>query len=136
MLKIIYAKRGTGKTKEMIKRANADVGNLKGDIVFLDKDNHCMLDLHHDVRYINAQEHGKISLDYFLGFLGGVMASNYDIEKIYIDGIPGLFGNDELETIVKHIYKLAEKENIKVVMSVSGNKNDIPEFIKEYILEQ
>ena len=135
MLKIIYAKRGTGKTKEMIGMANADIGNAKGDIVFLDKDNHCMLDLHHDVRYINTQEYRKLSLDYFLGFFGGVMASDYDIEKIYVDGIAGLFENDELEVIVQEIVKLAEKEQVAVVMSVSGNKNEIPEFIKEYLAE-
>ncbi len=134
MLKIIYARRGTGKTKEMIKMANADVNNVKGDIVFLDKDNHCMLDLHHDIRYIDVQEYGKLTLEYLLGFVGGVMASDYDIEKIYIDGIPGLFSNEELEVIVKRINKLANEREIKVVMSVSGDKSDVPEFLKEYIL--
>ena len=34
MLKVIYSRRGTGKTKEMIRLANADVENVNGDIVF------------------------------------------------------------------------------------------------------
>ena len=133
MLKIIYAKRGSGKTKEMIKMANTDVENLKGNIVFLDKDNHCMLDLHHNVRYINAKEYGKLTLDYFLGFFGGVMASNYDIEKVYIDGIAGLLNDEELKIAIGYIARLAEKGGVKVVMTVSGNKEDMPEYVKEFV---
>ena len=134
MLKIIYARRGTGKTKEMIKMANNDLNDAKGDIVFLDKDNHCMLDLHHDIRYINTQEYGKLTLEYLLGFVGGVMASDYDIEKIYIDGIPGLFNSEEIQEIVEKINKLANDREIKVVMSISGNKSEVPEYLKEYLL--
>lgn len=135
MLKIIYSKRGTGKTKKMIDRANSDVGKVKGDIVFLDKDNHCMLDLHHDIRYINAQEFGKLTREYFLGFLGGVMASDYDIEKIYIDGIPSLFTLAELEKIIKNVLKLAKQSDIEVIMSISGSKKETPEYIKEYLVD-
>ena len=135
MLKIIYAKRGSGKTKEMIKMANADVENLKGNVVFLDKDNHCMLDLHHDIRYINAKEYGKLSLDYFMGFFGGVMASNYDIQKIYIDGIAGLLDGSELKTAVEYVAKLAEKGGVDVIMSLSGNKDEMPDFVKEYVAD-
>ena len=135
MLKIIYAKRGSGKTKEMIRRANTDVDNLKGNIVFLDKDSHCMLDLHHDVRYINTKEYGDITLEYILGFFGGVMASNYDIEKVYIDGIASLFEEDELKTLVETIAKVANKVQVQVTMTVSGSKNEMPEFIKQYVEE-
>ena len=81
-----------------------------------------MLDLHHDVRYINTQENGKITLEYFLGFLNGVIASDYDIEKIYIDGIPGLLNLEELEKVVENVISISEKESIDVVMSVSETK--------------
>jgi hypothetical protein len=135
MLKVIYARRGTGKTKEMIKMANADVGNVKGDIVFLDKDNHCMLDLKHDIRYINTQEYHKVSLEYFMGFIGGVMASDYDIEKMYIDGVPGLLSDEELKIAVESIVDLAKNNNVQVIMSLSGKKDEMPDFIKEYVVE-
>jgi hypothetical protein len=135
MLKVIYARRGTGKTKEMIKMANADVGNVKGDIVFLDKDNHCMLDLHHDIRYINTQEYRKVSLEYFMGFIGGVMASDYDIEKMYIDGVPGLLSEEDLAIAVQNINKLAGSNNVEVIMSLSGKKDEMPECIKEFVVQ-
>jgi hypothetical protein len=64
------------------------------------------------------------------------MASNYDIDKIYIDGIPGLFDVDSLETIIDRIAKLAEKHNVQVIMSISGKKSDIPEFVKGYVIEE
>jgi hypothetical protein len=135
MLKIIYGKRGSGKTKRMIDRANDDIKNTNGDIVFIDKDNHCMLDLNHDIRYINAKEYGEVTQESFLGFICGVMASNYDIEKIYIDGIPGLFDVESLETVLEKVSKLAVKYNVHVMMSISGKKIDMPEFVKAYILE-
>ncbi len=135
MLKVLYSRRGTGKTKEMIKKANADVGTIKGDVVFLDKDNHCMLDLKHDIRYIDTQQYRKLSLEYFLGFIGGVMASDYDIEKMYIDGVPGLLSDEDLEAAVKYIGELAKNNNVEVMMSVSGKKDEMPEFIKEYVVD-
>ncbi len=136
MLNIIYGKRGSGKTKKMINKANADVENRKGDLVFIDKDNHCMLDLHHSIRYINAQEYGKLTQDSFLGFVCGVMASDYDIEKIYIDGIAGLFKISSLEIIIKKISNMAEKYNVQVNMYVSGNRNNIPDCIEQHIIEE
>lgn len=135
MLKIIYGRRGSGKTKKMIDRANSDIKNIKGDLIFIDKDNHCMLDLHHDIRYINAQEYGNLTQEYFLGFVCGVMASDYDIEKIYIDGIAGLFNIKSLEKTVDEMSSLANKYNVNVIMSISGSKKEIPSFIEKYIIE-
>ncbi len=135
MLKVLYSRRGTGKTKEMIKKANSDIGTVKGDVVFLDKDDHCKFDLHHDVRYIDTQQYRKLSLEYFMGFIGGVMASDYDIEKMYIDGVPGLLSEEDLRTAVKNIGELAKNNNVEVMMSISGKKEEMPDFIKEYIAE-
>jgi hypothetical protein len=135
MLKIIYGKRGSGKTKKMIDWANNDLKNTNGIIVFIDKDNHCMLDLNHDIRYINAKEYGEVTQESFLGFICGVMASNYDIQKIYIDGIPGLLDMDSLETVIDKISKLAIKHKVQVIISISGKKGDIPELAQKYIVE-
>ena len=136
MLKIIYGKRGSGKTKTLLERANSDVSNKKGDLVFIDKDKHCMLNLHHDIRYMDALEYGKITKEYFLGFLCGVIASDYDIEKIYIDGIPGMFEINALEELIQKTAQIAQKHDVEIIMAISEINEDMPEFIKEFVVEE
>ncbi len=136
MLKIIYGKRGSGNTKRMLEIANSDVATKKGDLVYIDKDNHCMLNLHHDIRYMNALEYVEKTQDYFLGFICGVIASDYDIEKIYIDGVSGVFKGNELENFVKETSQIAIKNEVQIIMAISGDKAEVPEHIKEYLIKK
>ena len=135
MLKIIYGKRGSGKTKTMLERANSEVSDKKGKLVFIDKDNHCMLDLHHDIRYMNALEYGEPAKDYFLGFLCGVIASDYDIEKVFIDGIPSLINENELEDFIIKTSEIAKNHEVEILIAISGTKESMPKYIKEYLLQ-
>lgn len=56
-------------------------------MIFIDDDNRAMYDLHHDIRFINLSEFPVSSACEFIGFICGLISNNYDIEKIYIDGI-------------------------------------------------
>lgn len=87
MVTLIAGEKGSGKTKDIVKRANDSLESTKGNLIFIDDDNRAMYDLHHDIRFINLSEFPVKSACEFLGFICGLISNNYDIEHIYIDGI-------------------------------------------------
>ena len=86
MIKIIYGKKGTGKTKKIIECANEASMTLKGNVAFLFNNKDYIHDLKHQVRFINTSEYGIKGAYLFLGFVSGLVASNFDLERIYVDG--------------------------------------------------
>ncbi|MBF4695698.1 twitching motility protein PilT [Fusibacter ferrireducens] len=87
MVTLIAGKKGTGKSKEIVKMANEIVAEVNGDAIFIDDDNRAMYNLHHDLRFVNMKEFPIDTGEEFLGFICGLISNNYDIQKIFIDGI-------------------------------------------------
>lgn len=136
MIQIIFGKKGSGKTKRIIDLANDSVNNTKGDIVFVDDDNRYMFDLRHEIRFINAKEYGISTPKMFTGFIAGLIASNYDISQIFIDGFLRIT-NAELSLLkpfLDVLKTLCEKGHVNVILSISGDPDTVPEFFKEYII--
>ena len=53
MVTLIAGKKGSGKSKEIVKQANDELNTTKGNMIFIDDDNRPMYELHHDIRFIN-----------------------------------------------------------------------------------
>jgi hypothetical protein len=137
MIQVIYGKRGSGKTKRMIDMANSQLNTAKGSIVFIDDDNRCILNLHHDIRYINAGEYEVTSSPMLYGFLCGILAEDFDIEQIYLDGLPALCGLGEaagMEEFFLKIKDFSNRFNVTVTMGVSGPAEDVPAFLCGHII--
>ena len=138
MIQVLYGKRGLGKTKRMIDMANAALSHVKGDIVFIDDDNRCMLTLNHSIRYINAGEFKVTTPCLFSGFVCGVLAENYDIEQVYLDGFPELVGlnnAEDMKSIFNQLEEICKRQEVTFILSISGSPDSIPEFIKPYLLD-
>lgn len=138
MIQVLYGKRGLGKTKRMIELANAALSQVKGDIVFIDDDNRCMLDLNHSIRYINAGEYQVTNPDLFVGFVCGILATDYDVELVYLDGFPqlvGLTGPEEMKDMFARLETISAKANANFVLSVSGTAEELPDFLKPYVMD-
>ncbi len=136
MIRVIYGRKGSGKTKRIIDMANVASKENDGALVFIDDDNRYMFDLHHAIRFVNATEYSVSSPDMFLGFLCGIISSNYDMSCLYIDGFLRLVKADlaDLSELFKRLDDMAEKHNVTVVISVSGEPDAAPDFIKPYII--
>ncbi len=137
VIQVLYGRRGLGKTKRMIDMANSALSQVKGDIVFIDDDNRCMLDLQHKIRYINAGEFKVTTPCLFAGFVCGILAQNYDIEQIYLDGFPDLVGLNNVEDMKSffvQMEELSKRQEILITLSVSGDPDTVPEFLRPYIL--
>ncbi len=136
MIRVIYGKKGSGKTKRIIDMANAASKENDGALVFIDDDNRYMFDLHHAIRFVNATEYDVSSPDMFLGFLCGIISSNYDMSCLYIDGFLRLVKAElaSLATLFARLDEMAGRHKVTVVISVSGEPDAVPEFIKPYLI--
>lgn len=54
MIQLITGSKGTGKTKQIIDMANANVESAKGDVVFLTDTDRYMYSIRYQVRIVNA----------------------------------------------------------------------------------
>lgn len=135
MIKVIIGQKGTGKTRTLINMANSALAESKGEIVFIDGDNRRMIELNHKIRFINAKEFNVNDLKMFYGFLSGMIAENYDIDQIYIDGLFDIVREnvEGIERFMFDIKKLSDKFDIRFFITMNGNPNSVPAFLKEYI---
>lgn len=133
MINLIPGKKGTGKTKilvDMIVKASEEA---TGNVVCIERGMKLTYDIPSKVRLVDAEEYGINSFDAFYGFVAGLLAGNYDIQEIYIDGILRIGGRDydELGNMLEKIAVLAK--DVKLVFTVSAEPEELPEKVKGFI---
>lgn len=136
MIKIIAGNKGSGKTKRLIDMTNETVKTASGNVIFLDKDNSYMYEVDRAVRFVNVNDYHVDSAEMFLGFLGGMLASNYDIKYVFIDAFLKLIKIDiaDAKWFFESLDKFAQKHDMTFVLSVSADPETLPDFCKGYII--
>ena len=92
MIKLIVGTKGSGKTKAMIESINAVTKTTSGNVVVLEKSMQLTYNIDHAARLIDLDEYKVNGYEMMYGFVAGVLAGNYDITELYIDGIVLRFG--------------------------------------------
>jgi hypothetical protein len=136
MVQLIVGKKGKGKTKCLLDKVNAEVKNILGNIVFLDKNTKHMYELNNKIRLIVAPEFMVSNADEFIGFISGIISQDHDLQQMYFDSflkIANLEGKDITQTIEK-LDKLSEKFNVDFVLSVSMDEQELPEEVKSKVV--
>lgn len=139
MINLIIGQKGAGKTKKMIQMANDAVDTTKGNIIFIDDDKRAgLMNLQHKIRFIDVRDYNVRSFDAFFGFLTGLLASNYDVEKIYLDGLYNLTNirRDELERFVACLEGLIGDNDITVYIAINITSETLPAALSKYVLEE
>ncbi len=134
MVTLIAGKKGSGKTKDIVKKANDELLASKGNMIFIDDDNRAMYDLHHDIRFINLSEFPISSASEFFGFICGLISNNYDIEKIFIDGIMNTvqMTEEELTTWFVKADDISSAFNINFVITLNY-ESEIPASLHRFL---
>lgn len=137
MVKFILGAKGTGKTKWLIDNANKDIKEGNGNIIFVDVDDSHIFSLDYNVRLINAMEFNILDIESFYGFLCGIISMDYDIEKIYVDGIYKIMHLklSDLEKIIDILSKINEKYHTDFYINVDYVLSEIPEDLKQFCTE-
>lgn len=137
MVKFILGAKGTGKTRWLIDNANKEKRKGNGNIAFVDVDDNHIFTLDYDVRLINAMEFKILDIESFYGFLCGIISRDYDIEKIYVDGIYKVMdiGIKDLKMLLEKLTVIGEKFGTEFFINVDYVLEDIPEHLKAYCIE-
>ena len=136
MIGVIFGEKGTGKTKQILDMANKSVLSSKGTTIFIDDNTSYIYDLSTKARFINASDYGITTPKMLYGFLCGLAASDFDLENIFIDGLLRITGHEieSLEGLFDDMKAFAAKNSVNIIMSITGNKETVPPYLKEYIL--
>lgn len=135
MISIIYGEKGTGKTSKII--ANANTVASKGDIVFLSTTDRYRQEIKPQIKFVNCKDERVDNSQSLLGFIKGMLAANYDIEYIYIDGIYKMinatFDSDVMENFFLSLDEISTNGTVTFVLTVSCAKEKLPAYINRYI---
>ena len=133
MIKIIVGNKGTGKTKKLIDSINARAEESNGNVVCIERGMQLTYDLPHNVRLADAEEYGINSFDSFYGFVAGLMAGNYDIQEVFVDGILKIGGRD-YDALGNMLEKVAVlTKDVNVTFTVSADVDELPAKVKAFI---
>lgn len=137
MIKYILGAKGVGKTRWLIENANEDIHGGNGNIAFVEVDDDHIFSLDYNVRLINATKYNINNLETFYGFICGLMAMDYDLEKIYIDGIYKVLdlSVEDLKTLKEMLDKVHDETNREVYINVNYLLEDMPEELKDSAYE-
>ena len=136
MVQLIVGVKGEGKTKKMLDHVHNVMKSVDGNIVYLDKSFQNIHELDNKVRLINVSEYPIQNTDQFLGFVCGICSQDYDLEEMYLDGflkIAKLEGQD-LSPALTQLNKISEQFKVNMVLSISVNKEDLPEFARSQVI--
>jgi len=132
MVKLIAGRRGSGKTKLLIDAIHKAKANSKGNVVAVQIGNSLNSEVNHSVRLINIEDYKIGDATSMFGFVGGIMASDYDCTDIFIDGILRIVGR-ELDEVEKMLDKIeAVSGNTNVTFTISADLVSLPDNIKKF----
>lgn len=134
MIKFITGEKGSGKTKWLIDSANEEYKSGNGNIAFVDVDDDHIFSLDYNVRLINVTEYGVRSVASLYGFINGMMAMDYDLEKIYLDSIYKIIDLSDDETLIRifnDLNKVLEEQNTRLFINIDRTIDEMPEELKE-----
>jgi hypothetical protein len=136
MVQIIAGKKGKGKTKFLLEKANQAVKDTNGTIVYIDKSTKHMYELNNRIRLIVVPEFGIESADAFVGFVAGIISQDHDLQQMYFDSFLKLacLEDQDIVDAVERLEKLSETYKIDMFLSVSTDKQDLPESLKDKVI--
>ena len=141
MIQVILGDKGSGKTKRLIDITNELLKGEHGDIIFIDDDKRYMYDLAHEIRFVDASEYPvghKSTANELLGFICGMLSSNFDLSCIAIDAFLKLvrtpLTDPSMEDFFAKLAILSETHNVNFLISISANADDVPVGIAKYAI--
>ncbi len=136
MVELIVGRKGKGKTKVLLDKVNGAIKEVNGSIVYLDKSTKHMYELNNKIRLIDVSGYPLRNSDEFIGFICGIISQDHDLEEMYLDSflkIAKLEDADITDTL-KQLEQISRTFGITFTISVSMDKEQIPEAFQESIL--
>lgn len=133
MITLIIGKKGSGKTKKLIERANEAVKSSKGNVVVVEKGLKLTYDISHQARLIDVDAYSVQGMDALFGFISGICAGNYDVTDMFVDSTLKIIGQD-MDVLAKFVEKantLSELATVKITLSISADESELPDSVNQ-----
>ena len=127
MVQLIVGKKGKGKTKQLLDKVNAEVKTANGNIVYIDKSTKHMFELNNKVRLISATDYPLKNSDEFIGFICGIVYLDSFLKVAKLEG-------EDITDCVEQLEGIGKQYNITFVLSVSMDKEELPEGMQDKII--
>ncbi|HIU02908.1 MAG TPA: twitching motility protein PilT [Candidatus Onthocola gallistercoris] len=136
MIQIISGVKGKGKTKYLIQKANENVKEATGNVVYLDKNIKHMFELSNKIRLINTSDYPLDTYDAFLGFVCGLISQDHDLEAMYLDSFLTISSvtDDYVGYVLSKLNDISSKFNVNFVISISMDADTLPEEFRDNII--
>ncbi|MCL2054156.1 MAG: ATP-binding protein [Oscillospiraceae bacterium] len=133
MVRIITGAKGSGKTKILVDLINEAVKATDGYVVCVDKGLHLRYDIKPSVRLVDTETWKIFSFEAFYGLIAGMLAGNYDITDVFVDGILKVCGADYegLGAMLAKVEHLTG-ESVSIVFTISAPLDELPESVAKY----
>ena len=128
MVSLLIGRKGSGKTKLMLEMANSSIDTTDGSIVYINKDHRLMCNLRHQIRVVCMEDFEDITnSDEYIGFIFGIISSNHDIEKIFIDSIlkHADFEISDIPEFLGRLEKISRMHGPDFFVSLSAGKEEL-----------
>ena len=133
MIQVITGKKGSGKTKVLLGMIDDAVAATNGAIICIEKCMKLTYSVNHKVRLVDAERYNINGFDMFYGFVNGMIAGNFDIKEIYVDGILKVVGRDyaQLGVLFEKLDKITG-DDIKCIITVSADDDELPDSVMKF----
>lgn len=143
MIEFIIGEKGKGKTKVLLEKANKEVKEATGNVVYLDKNTQHMFELNNRIRLIDVTNYPLTDADEFIGFICGIISQDHDLEKVYLDNflrIAKLERDDPdispVLTVLKQLSSISTQFSVDFIISISLTKEQLPEEYRSMVVAE
>lgn len=136
MVQLIVGRKGKGKTKHLLDKVNAEVKDVAGNVVYLDKSTKHMFELNNKIRLINVSDYMITNSDGFLGFICGIISQDHDLQQMYFDSFLDIACLTEtaIDSVVEKLESISKQFGVDFVLSVSLDENELSENVKSKVI--
>lgn len=143
MIQFIIGEKGKGKTKVLLEKANREVKEATGNVVYLDKNTQHMFELNNRIRLIDVTNYPLTDADEFVGFICGIISQDHDLEKVYLDSFLKIakMERDELDLedvcrVLDQLSAISSQFSVDFIISISVTKEQLDEKYREMVVAE
>lgn len=136
MIQLIIGNEGKGKTAKLLEKANLEITQVNGTIVYLDKNKKHMYELNNKIRLVDVSEFDFATTDEFYGFVCGILSTDHDLEQLYFDNFLRIASvkKEELPETLDKFAALSDRMNVTLYMSIAIDESELTEKYRSNVI--
>ncbi|MCM1122335.1 MAG: twitching motility protein PilT [Eubacterium sp.] len=136
MVQLIVGNKGKGKTKHLLDKANAEIKDVQGNVVYLDKSTKHMFELNNKIRLIDVPDYLVTNSDEFTGFICGIISQDHDLQHMYLDSFLKIacLNEDNYSATIDKLETISTKFHVDFVISISVDEHALPDNLKSKVI--